>query len=384
MRVLELSLTDFRNYASVSLRFAGMLNVFIGQNAQGKTNLLESLYLLAAGHSPRASRDAEMIRWGAQKARILARVERAYGTVELEMVLQAGVAKRITVNGNAVRRLADVFGHLNVVAFTPDDLQLVKGSPALRRRFLDYEIAQVSPAYRDYLERYHRVLKQRNTLLKAIAEGEANAQALAVWDPQLVEYGSRVIVKRAEMVAALAPLAEEIHARITEGKERLQLEYRPFFFADGESDPAACKRLDWVRDRFRADLDRLRKAEIARGASLVGPQRDDVRFVLNGNDARLYGSQGQQRTAVLACKLAEIEYMKEEAGEAPILLLDDVMSELDASRRAFLVAAVQDHIQTFITSAHPGDLGDALLARAHLFHIRQGTVQDAASPPQEW
>lgn len=351
-----------------------MLNVFIGQNAQGKTNLLETLYLLATGRSVRASRDAEMIRWGEEKAHIVALVERELGTVRLEIQMRNGTAKRVLVNDNPVRRLADLFGYLNVVAFTPDDLQLVKGSPSYRRQFLDYEIAQVSPSYRDHLGRFNRTLRQRNSVLKAISDAEAHPNALEPWETQFVEHGSRVVAKRAEMVAALSPLATEIHARITNGQEHLQLVYRPFFLADDEVAGDELQNLEWVRSRFGAKIDRLKRVEMKRGSSLVGPQRDDVQFTVNDIDARIFGSQGQQRTTVLSCKLAEIAYMEEQVGESPILLLDDVMSELDASRRNFLVDVVQDRVQTFITSAHAGDLGENLISRAQMFHIRQGQI----------
>lgn len=374
MRVESLSLQNFRNYERLTLSCPDFLNVFIGQNAQGKTNLLETMIVLATGRSLRAARDAEMVRWGAEEAHVSADIARELGPVRIEMRLRAGVGKRVLVNGNPLRRLADLFGYLNVVSFTPDDLQLVKGSPSYRRQFLDYEIAQVSPAYRDHLARYNRVLKQRNSLLRAIADGEASPAALEPWEPQLVEHGSRVIVKRAEMIASLSPLASEIHRRITQGSERLTLEYRPFFLAEDEPVEEGLQDLDHVRLRFVEKLHRLRRAEIQRGTSLVGPQRDDVLFKVNGVDARIFGSQGQQRTTVLSCKLAEIRYMEEQVGEPPVLLLDDVMSELDASRRSFLVGEVQDRVQTFITSAYAGDLGESLLARARLFHIRQGQV----------
>lgn len=357
------------------LRCPGMLNIFIGQNAQGKTNLLETFYLLATGRSVRAARDVELIRWGERQARVVADVERQVGVVRIEVMLQSGVAKRVRVNQNPIRRLADLFGYLNVVAFTPDDLQLVKGSPSSRRQFLDYEIAQVSPSYRDHLGRFNRILKQRNSALKLLAEGAGSPETLAAWEDQFVEHGSRVIAKRAEMIAALTPLAADIHDRITEGKEGLRMVYRPFFLADNEDSGPSWHDVALVRQRFLASMDRLRRAEFRRGTSLVGPQRDDVVFEVNGVDARVFGSQGQQRTTVLSCKLAEIAYMEQQVGEPPVLLLDDVMSELDASRRAFLVDVVQDRIQTFITSAHAGDLGDGLLREADVFHIKQGKVQ---------
>lgn len=380
MRVKTLFLTNYRNYDSLLLREPGMLNVFIGKNAQGKTNLLESFYLLATGRSPRAARDADLIQWGKQQARVVADIERSISVLRVEIVLQPGVAKRVRVNGKPIRRLADLFGYLNVVMFTPDDLQLVKGSPSYRRQFLDYEIAQISPAYRDHLTRYNRILRQRNTILRAVAEGSGSKEALLAWENQFIEHGSRVIAKRAEMVAALSPLAGAIHATITQDKERLRLMYRPFFLEEGEqSSSEEWQDVGKVRERFLASLHRLRQAELRRGSTLVGPQRDDVVFRINDVDARLFGSQGQQRTAVLSCKLAEIAYMEEQVGEPPVLLLDDVMSELDASRRAFLVDVVQDRIQTFITSAHGGDLGDELLKAARVYHIEQGRMTPSAS-----
>lgn len=378
MRVESLRLAQYRNYASLSLTFPGLLNVFIGKNAQGKTNLLESLYLLATGRSVRTHRDADLIQWHAAGARVRAEVARADGTLQIDVQLQAGVAKRIRLNGQPIRRLADLFGYLNVVAFTPDDMQLVKGSPSQRRQFLDYEIAQVSPAYRDHLGRYNRILKQRNQMLKAIADGNNRATTLDVWDEQMVEHGCHVMAKRAAMVQSLSLLAGEKHRHITEGREHLEIGYVPFFNAVlGEEALPAQSLTDMaaLRRVFVAALERMRRVEWRRGVSMVGPQRDDLAFHLNGVDARTFGSQGQQRTTVLACKLAEIAYMEQEVGEPPILLLDDVMSELDMSRRSYLVEAVQDKVQTFITSANAADLGDALLARADVFHIVSGTVE---------
>lgn len=380
MRVQALSLHNFRNYESLVLRCPGMLNVFIGQNAQGKTNLLETLYLLATGRSVRASRDAELIRWGEQQARVLADVAREHGTVRIEVLLQAGVAKRVRVNETPIRRLADLFGYLNVVAFTPDDLQLVKGSPSYRRQFLDYEIAQVSASYRDHLSRFNRVLRQRNSALRSLVEGSGSREAVAAWENQFVEHGSRVIVKRAEMIASLTPFASKIHDQITDGKERLNLVYRPFFISDDEHDSTDWNDYSTVKGKFKAAIERMQPVEMRRGTSLVGPQRDDVWFTVNDIDARVFGSQGQQRTTVLSCKLAEIAYMEEQVGEPPVLLLDDVMSELDASRRKYLVDVVQDRIQTFITSAHAGDLGADLLAQADIFHIEQGRIRSQTGP----
>src|SRR5690625_4577753 len=302
-----------------------------------------------------------MIRWGQSAAKIQAEIERLHGTVRMNILMRAGTAKKVQVNAHPIRRLADLFGYVNVVAFTPDDLQLVKGSPSYRRQFLDYEIAQVSPAYRDHLSRYNRILRQRNSLLRSIAEGSARANALQAWEEQFIEHGSRVIAKRAEMIQALMPIAAQIHSRITNGQERLSIMYRPFFADEqhvSDEEGEQCCRIDHVRRVFAETLHRLRHAELRRGTSLVGPQRDDIHFHINDVDTRTYGSQGQQRTTVLSCKLAEIQFMEEQVGEPPILLLDDVMSELDTSRREFLVDVVKNRVQTFITSAHAGDVGE--------------------------
>lgn len=374
MRIDSLTLVDFRNYASQEFHFSGLLHVLTGRNAQGKTNALEAIILLATGRSPRASKDLEFIRWGADMSRVAAEVEREFGPVTIDVLLRPGVAKRIRVNGQPVRRLRDLFGNLNVVAFTPDDLQLVKGSPSLRRQFLDYEIAQVSPSYRDRLSRYHRALRQRNVILRQVAEGQTTADRLEPWDAQLIEHGVPIIIKRAEMVNALSAWAHRIHRQITQGVENLALAYEPFYASAGQ-DQSVWTDPDVVQRQFKAALHKMRPIELRRGVSMIGPQRDDIRFEIDGRDLRAYGSQGQQRTAVLACKLAEIAYMEDEVGEPPILLLDDVMSELDSTRRNFLVSAVQDRVQTFITSAHLGDLGEQIVNKAEVFHIRAGRAE---------
>lgn len=378
----RLTLRNFRNYEAESLAFFGLLNIVTGANAQGKTNLLEALIVLATGRSHRTTRDQELIRWGAEEARVEAVVERAHGPVRIEVQFSTAAPKRFFVNGQPVRQRADLFGNLNVVAFTPDDLQLVKGSPTERRRFLDVEIAQVSASYRHRLSRYHRVLQQRNAVLREIAERRLAVSQLGPWDELLVTHGVPIMAKRAEMVASLSRWAREIHGRITQGRERLQVIYEPFFLRDREEGFA--KRQEWhagawedpafIRREFEAALREAAPLERRRGMSLVGPQRDDVRFEIDGRDVRIFGSQGQQRTTVLACKLAEIAYMEEEVGEPPILLLDDVMSELDGSRRAFLVESVQDRVQTWITSAHLGDIDERLVTHAAVFHVREGKI----------
>lgn len=376
MRVSRISLHAYRNYTSLDLPVSSNLCVFVGQNAQGKTNLLESIYYLATARSFRTLRDDELINWDADEALVGCCVSRDVGEADMAIRIPRGKAKVITVNGQPLRRHADLFGYLNVVTFSPDDLQLVKGSPAERRRFLDVELTQVSPTYRHDLASYTRVLRQRNNLLRDIAERKSSVDMLDVWDQQLLSMGSRVMVKRAEATLRLSNIGQYVHSDITHGQESLQIRYRPFFAQTGEQEPeeGAWESLSRVQDRFRQDMIRLRPAELGRGQSLVGPQRDDLEFVINNYDVRSFGSQGQQRTAVLACKLAEIEFMRSETGEYPVLLLDDVMSELDASRRHYFLQNVNGRVQTFITTTSLKELSDEFLAQAQVARIEAGCV----------
>lgn len=374
MLVRRVELFQFRNYQALQLELTRTLNIFVGENAQGKTNLLEAIYLLALGRSYRTNSDEDLIGWQAPFARVRGETEREAGGTRIEIVLKRQGAKEIKVGGESLRRHSDLLGRLNAVVFSPDDLQLVKGSPGLRRRFLNLEIAQVSPAYRHHFTRYQRVLRQRNNLLRAVSGGYVGRDALLEWDEQLIEDGSRIVAKRAETVRRLSRWSMEMQARISGGKEELTLVYRPFF-----ATPSETPHPDWedhraVAERFRQELEALRRDEIARGTTLVGPQRDDVAFLVEGIDLRYFGSQGQQRTAVLATKLSELEFIREEAGEYPILLLDDVMSELDDTRRQRFLSTVSGRINTFITTTNVRSFQDDILNEASIFTIRAGTV----------
>lgn len=377
MRVSRITLSAYRNYCELDLDTDADLCVFVGENAQGKTNLLEAIYYLATARSFRTLRDEELIKWGATHAGIAGTVEREIGEATIQVRIPRAGVKRVSVNGQFLRRQAELFGYLNVVTFSPDDLQLVKGSPSERRRFIDIELSQVSPTYRNDLIVYYRILRQRSNLLRDIADRNSGVQLLPAWDEQLVEIGSRVMVKRAEAVLRLSEAGSAVHAEITGGQEQLRIRYRPFFAVPGEEPPAAgaWEKLSVVRDRFSHSIERLRQAEIRRGQNLVGPQRDDLEFWINGRDVRSYGSQGQQRTAVLSCKMAEIEFMRSETGEYPVLLLDDVMSELDQKRRQFFLATVSGRVQTIITTTSLHSFSASILAKARVARIVAGDVQ---------
>jgi DNA replication and repair protein RecF len=379
VRVTHVSLHEYRNYHELVLPITANLVIFVGANAQGKTNLLEAIYYLATARSFRTANDQDLIGWQAEQAQAACRVERELGEADISIRLQRDKPKIITVNGQHLRRHGDLFGYLNVVTFTPDDLQLIKGSPAERRRFLDMELTQVSPTYRHDLAAYNRILKQRNNLLRTLAEQRGSADMLAVWDEQLIETGSRLMVKRAEAVLRLSELGRYVHHDLTNGKETLSIRYRPFFAKPQELAPeeGAWESLVRVQDRFRVEMRRLRAAEMGRGQSLVGPQRDDLEFLVNDYDVRSFGSQGQQRSAVLSCKLAEIEFMRSEISEYPVLLLDDVMSELDAQRRHYFLNMVNGLVHTFITTTAHQELSASFLKEAQVARIAAGRVLQA-------
>jgi len=362
-----LQLDSFRNYDSLSIRFSPGLNILYGDNAQGKTNLLEAIHFLATGKSHRTSRDQDLIKEGTDALRARAEVVRKTGSIDLELHYGRETRKQLKINGIAERRIARLVGSLAVVFFSPDDLQLLKGPPSGRRRFLDLELSQISQNYLHHLMTYNRLLTQRNTLLK---QPVADEGLMAVYDEQLVESGAQLIVRRAEAVRRLSPIAARYHEMLSDGREGLQLAYQSQGAGEDEEPD-----LDAAADRLRRALARVRHEERRRQVTLVGPHRDDLGIWVAGRDARLYASQGQQRTAVLALKLAELQFMTEEIGESPLLLLDDVASELDPHRRHYLLAAVQEGVQSFITCTDLDDLMVRQWPAGHrLFRVRSGTV----------
>ncbi|MDI6871670.1 MAG: DNA replication/repair protein RecF [Bacillota bacterium] len=398
MQLEALRLVNFRNYSEQEVAPGSRLNLLLGQNAQGKSNLLEAVYLLATGRSYRGAADAEMVRWGAAGFAVRGRVQRAYGEVLLEVAYQVDQRKRVRVNGTDVRRLSELFGYLTAVIFSPEDLQLVKGGPAHRRRFLDLELAQIDPAYRQDLIDYQQVLVQRNNLLReggAVSAASASRRLgprldlgqLEVWDEQLVTLGARLHAKRARAVRALSRLAAEAHRRITAGRETLRLAYLAAAGPGGrrveaegegaESTPEAFRR------RLAEELERVRPLEARRGMTLLGPHRDDLLLAIDGAEARSFASQGQQRTAALALKLGELEFMREETGEYPLLLLDDVMSELDSGRRRFLLEAAGERAQVFVTATSRRALPAGQEERAQVFTVEQGKIAPGGEPLSE-
>lgn len=362
----HLELKDFRNYAELEVDFTASRVIFLGDNAQGKTNLLEAIGLLATGHSPTASKDLDLIRWGQPQAIIRSRVKRSLTDMGVDMLIRANGRRAVRINGIGQKRLADLFGKLLVVLFRSEDLQLVKGGPAGRRDFLDTMLVQLAGAHYQHLHDFNRILTQRNSLLRNIQEGQAPASRLQDWNEQLIEHAIAIWRKRLALVQALAPSVSTWHGRIASGKEQLSLRYLPS--VELGEDAAA-----WPAKIEQALLE-LQPREIGRGQTLVGPHRDDMELSIDGHPARQFGSQGQQRTVVLAMKLAELDYVRESAGEAPLLLLDDVLAELDVRRQNALLASIGEDVQTFVTSTHLNDFSAAWLEQATLYQVERGRL----------
>ncbi|HID86933.1 MAG TPA: DNA replication/repair protein RecF [Anaerolineae bacterium] len=392
MHLKHLSLTNFRNYLHLELSLPPGLILLQGDNAQGKTNLLEAIYLLATSRSPHAQADRQMIHWKAEEepmpfARLVARVQRADALRQIEIVLVKTplsdgthrLQKRIRVDGLR-RRAMDLMGEVNVVLFSPQDITLVAGPPGLRRRYLDATLCQLDPRYCQALSQYNRILTQRNHLLRLIREGRAGLDELTFWDDGLVEQGSYLIARRQEMLGKLDGLVRAVHLEVTGGEEELHLSYVPSFVRDkggqGTQLPLQPQpQEEELRTPFRAHLQGRRREEIARGMTLVGPHRDDLRFTVGGVDMGVYGSRGQQRTLVLSLKLAEAELMEAEVGEQPILLLDDLLSELDGARRRYLTQRLDRHEQAILTTTDLGDYEEAFLARVLLLRVHGGKIE---------
>lgn len=398
MIITHLSLTNFRNYVSLELDLPPHITVLQGDNAQGKSNLLEAIYILATSRSPRTASDRELINWDAFKeeipaCRIASVVQKAGSNLKLEVALSAKAAasppsedffsrwqpstkgtpvqKRIRING-VVRHAADLIGQLNVVTFSVYDIDLVGGEPALRRRYLDITNSQIDYKYLRNLQRYNRVLWQRNQLLRMIAENKANSDELTFWDQQLVETGAYLIVQREHTVTALDRLAQGIHDELSGSQGKLNLVYfRSIDKQRGKED----SQVKETAEVFIKTLQAARDKEIAQGMSLVGPHRDDLRFFVNEVDAGIYASRGQQRTVALSLKLAEAKFMLSATKEHPILLLDDVLSELDARRRHHLLSSAANYQQVLITTTDLDRFEQDFLMQASLSKVAQGRIE---------
>jgi DNA replication and repair protein RecF len=378
MYLKNIHLRSFRNYIDQQVTFSAQKTILVGNNAQGKSNLLEAVELLATLKSHRANRDRELVKEGATTGQIEAILERAYGVTELGLTLRKQGRRTAALNKEALRRQLDFLGTLNAVQFSSLDLDLVRGTPESRRNWIDALLIQLEPVYAHMLHQYERVLRQRNALLKAIRQQQEeqletsspdvpDTSQLQLWDEQLAAAGSRVTRRRARVLARLAPIARAWHATISKQTEILEIKYVP--------------NIDWTEDEpekvqqaFRAKIERRRLAEQHQGKTVVGPHRDEIEFTIDQTPARYYGSQGQQRTLVLALKLAELKLIEEVVGEPPLLLLDDVLAELDPNRQNQLLNAIGDRFQTLITTTHIGSFDAQWLKDSQILTVEAGRI----------
>ena len=354
MQLNEIHLKNFRNYEELSLSFQKSLVIFLGENAQGKTNILESIFVLAMTRSHRTTNEQELIQWEKESAFVSGTVQKKHATIPLELLLTKK-GRKTKVNHLEQKKLSSYIGQLNVILFAPEDLSLVKGSPQLRRKFLDMEIGQMDSVYLYDLVQYQKVLKQRNQYLKQLAEKKQIDEVyLDVLSEQLVEYGSKVIFARQKFVKRLEYWANQLHQKISDEKEQTISE---------------------ISEKFSQELTKGKEKERFRQVTLVGPHRDDLIFLINQKNVQTYGSQGQQRTTALSVRLAEIDLLKEETGEYPLLLLDDVMSELDDSRQMHLLETIEGKVQTFLTTTTLDHLKNKMTVEPEVFYVQQGHVK---------
>jgi DNA replication and repair protein RecF len=357
MIVKSLELKDFRNYNHLNMLFSNGTNILFGENAQGKTNILEAIYLCGTTKSHRGSKDREMISFKEEEAHIRVTLEKNKISHKIDLHIKKNKTKGVAIDGLPIKRQGDLFGMLNLVFFSPEDLYIIKNGPGERRRFLDLELCQLDKVYLYHLTNYNKTLAQRNNLLKQISFNKNLLDTLYIWDTKLLEYGQKLIETRNEFISRMNDLVNSIHKKLTGGKEDLQLLYEP----------------NVQKSDFEGKLKKSVERDLALKLTNVGPHRDDFCFLLGSVDIRKYGSQGQQRTAALSLKLAEIELVRSLIKESPILLLDDVLSELDRQRQTHLLNNIGD-IQTIITCTGLEEFINHRFEYNKIFHVVNGTV----------
>ena len=358
MYVESVELNQYRNYDSVKVDFSPGINILYGDNAQGKTNLLEAIYVSGTSRSHRGTRDRDLIRFDQDEAHIRLMFWKEDLSHRLDLHLKKKKAKGIAIDGLPIRKVSELFGMLHVVFFSPEDLSIIKNGPAERRRFLDMELSQLDRGYYALMVSYHKLLQERNNLLKQIYYAPSLRETLDAWDEQLVRTGEAIIAKRDVFVDKIHRMMRELHGSLTGGQEEMEVRYEPsvetYMFGD--------------------KLFEQRERDIQSGTTSVGPHRDDIGFLVNGTDIRRYGSQGQQRTAALSLKLSEIRLIEEITGDKPVLLLDDVLSELDHNRQNYLLDSISG-IQTIISCTGLDEFVQGRITLDRILRVERGTVR---------
>ncbi len=359
MIVKSLELSNFRNYENLFLTFSPDNNIMYGDNAQGKTNILEAIYLCSTTKSHKGSKEKEMIRLGEEEAHIRMFIERDEITHRLDMHLKKNKPKGVAIDGIPIKKSGELFGIVNVIFFSPEDLSIIKDGPSERRRFIDMELCQLDRLYLHNLINYNKVLNQRNNLLKQIGFNQSLLDTIYVWNEQLVNYGTQIIETRNKFVKDMNEIVIVLHDKLSNGRERLSINYEP----------------NTTAEEFKEKLSKSLERDVALKVTNVGPQRDDLSFFVNGQDIRKFGSQGQQRTAALSLKLSEIELVKRVTHDTPILLLDDVLSELDRNRQNQLLDSIGD-IQIILTCTGVEEFVKKRLLTEKIYNVTNGSVKE--------
>jgi DNA replication and repair protein RecF len=357
MYIKSLDLKDYRNYSNLSIDFKDGINILYGDNAQGKTNILEAIYLSGTTKSHKGSKDREIIKLDREESHVRVMIERNHVAHKIDMHLKKNKPKGVAIDGIPIKKSSELFGIINIVFFSPEDLNIIKNGPSERRRFIDLELCQLDKVYLHNLSNYNKIVSQRNNLLKQISFNKNLLDTLSIWDIQLVEYGIQVIKRRSSFIRQINEIVYEIHSKLSGKKEELLIEYEP----------------NVTVDEFAGKLKNSLERDLSLKMTNIGPHRDDISFLNKSIDIKKYGSQGQQRTAALSLKLAEIEIVKRLTGDKPILLLDDVLSELDRNRQNYLLNSIHD-IQTIITCTGLEEFISNRMNFDKIYRVVEGTV----------
>jgi DNA replication and repair protein RecF len=367
VHIKNIRITDYRNYDKEKIDLNENINIFYGKNGQGKTNILEAVFLCATARSHRTGKDIELVKIDKSEYVVEVSIQRTGIEKNIEIVYKKNERKKISVNEILVKKIGDLMGILNVVMFSPEDLLIIKEGPAERRRFMDILISQIKPSYFYNLQKYAKILTQRNNVLKNLSKKDKYIELLEVWDKNLIKTGTEIMIKRKEYSERLSEKAKSRHGILTDGKEKLIFKYNP----------SVKIQKDWNKEDIENEMEKrikaIRKREIENGQTMTGPQRDDFEIEINEMSSKIYGSQGQQRTGILAIKLAQIDIMNEETGENPVLLLDDVMSELDSDRQNYILKNL-DEIQTLITCTTKENIKIDESKNRKYFYVKNGKI----------
>lgn len=367
MFIKTVNLKNFRNYKELNIELGEGINIFLGQNAQGKTNIIESIYLASTGKSHRTQKDIELIRWNSEDAKIKIEFQKENYEKKVEIYLSKNLKKQIKMNGVRLHKIGELIGNLNSVIFSPDHMKIIKDGPVERRRFMDIILSQVKPGYYYNLVQYLKILEQRNNLLNEAKTNPSILKTIDIWNEQLADFGTKIIITRHDFINRMCCMAAENHQRISNGKEKLELKYNSSIDYNNNLEKE-------IKDNFIKTLKSHINIDVKRSLTHKGPHRDDILFLINDKEVKTYSSQGQQRTTLLSLKISELNYINAETGELPILLLDDVFSELDSERQKYLVEFIKN-IQTIITCTNVEHLEKFELYGAVVYKVIAGTIE---------